>query len=153
MTRRFRSKLAGLDMGKGGRWPCVNLPFRADQAWGLRGHVRVKGTINGVPFRSTLLPVRQGRHVLCVNRTIRESAGIEIGDPIAVVLGPDIAPRPVRVPRELKAALAGNPRARLAFESIPPSHRRAYASYIAEARTPEARERRAAKAVVRLAGR
>jgi uncharacterized protein YdeI (YjbR/CyaY-like superfamily) len=56
----------------------------------------------------------------------------------------------VVVPKELKAALAKEPAARAAFEKLPPSHRRQYADYIAEAKQAETRERRAQKAVEML---
>ena len=56
----------------------------------------------------------------------------------------------VVVPEELKAALAKDPAARAAFGKLPPSHRRQYAEYIAEAKQAESRERRAQKAVEML---
>jgi uncharacterized protein YdeI (YjbR/CyaY-like superfamily) len=61
------------------------------------------------------------------------------------------APRPrkveVRVPADLKKALAGNARARAAFERFPPSHRREYVEWIEEAKRAETRARRLATAV------
>lgn len=56
----------------------------------------------------------------------------------------------VVVPKELKAALAKDTAALAAFEKLPPSHRRQYADYIAEAKQAETRERRARKAVEML---
>ena len=56
----------------------------------------------------------------------------------------------VEIPKELRAALAGDPAARTTFEKLPPSHRRQYADYIAEAKQAGTRERRARKAVEML---
>jgi uncharacterized protein YdeI (YjbR/CyaY-like superfamily) len=54
------------------------------------------------------------------------------------------------IPSELREALANDPVARAVFEKLPPSHRRQYAGYIAEAKQAETRERRAQKAVEML---
>jgi uncharacterized protein YdeI (YjbR/CyaY-like superfamily) len=50
-------------------------------------------------------------------------------------------------PPELRAALASNPAARATFEGFPPSCRREYVEWVAEAKRPETRARRVAQAV------
>lgn len=54
------------------------------------------------------------------------------------------------VPRELADALAAAPDARAVFDALPPSHRREYVQWVAEAKKPETRVSRAEKAVQRL---
>ena len=54
---------------------------------------------------------------------------------------------PVEVPAELTRALQKNAKARAAFVAFPPSHKREYAQWIAEAKTAETRERRIATAL------
>jgi len=56
------------------------------------------------------------------------------------------------VPEELAAALAlkKNGKAKEAFEAFPPSHRREYIEYVAEAKRPETRARRVAQTVEQL---
>jgi uncharacterized protein YdeI (YjbR/CyaY-like superfamily) len=54
---------------------------------------------------------------------------------------------PARVPPSLLSALRKNPRARAAFEAFPPSHKREYAEWIAEAKQEETRRRRLATAI------
>jgi uncharacterized protein YdeI (YjbR/CyaY-like superfamily) len=61
------------------------------------------------------------------------------------------APRPVLIPAELAAALKKNKAATKAFEAFPPSHRREYADWVAEAKRPETREKRVAQAVTWIA--
>jgi uncharacterized protein YdeI (YjbR/CyaY-like superfamily) len=56
----------------------------------------------------------------------------------------------VEVPAELTEALARDDQARAAFERLPPSHRREYASWVAEAKRAETRARRAASTLERL---
>ena len=55
----------------------------------------------------------------------------------------------VAVPEELAAALAlkKNLKANKVFDAFPPSHRREYAEWVAEAKRPETRLKRAAQAV------
>jgi uncharacterized protein YdeI (YjbR/CyaY-like superfamily) len=57
------------------------------------------------------------------------------------------AKRPPRVPRELAAALAKHPRAAKVFDGFPPSQRREYAEWIAEAKTEATRARRIATTI------
>ena len=51
------------------------------------------------------------------------------------------------VPDELQRALQESPKALAIFEALPPSHRREYVEWIAEAKRDETRRRRAAQAV------
>jgi uncharacterized protein YdeI (YjbR/CyaY-like superfamily) len=57
----------------------------------------------------------------------------------------------VVVPEDLAAALAANPAAQAAFAKLPPSHRREHVEAVEEAKKPETRARRIAKAVEMLA--
>jgi hypothetical protein len=59
-------------------------------------------------------------------------------------------PRPVVVPPALRKALAANPKAKAFFDSLPPSHRREFADYVAEAKRPETVERRLKRTVGEL---
>ena len=56
-----------------------------------------------------------------------------------------------RPPPELTELLTDHPAARATFEALPPSHRRQYSVWIASAKRPETRQRRAAKAIDMLA--
>jgi uncharacterized protein YdeI (YjbR/CyaY-like superfamily) len=58
---------------------------------------------------------------------------------------------PARIPAELAAALRASPTARAAFDRMPPSHRRQWQLYVAEAKQSETRQRRAARVVAQLA--
>lgn len=101
----------------------------------------VTATINGHSFRSTVAPM-SGTFYLPLNRGNREASGVRAGQKVMISLEHDPEPRPVVVPSELEAALK---HARLwgAFASLPLSHRREHAQYVAEAKKPETRARRA----------
>jgi uncharacterized protein YdeI (YjbR/CyaY-like superfamily) len=51
------------------------------------------------------------------------------------------------VPEELAAALSANAAAQATFDGFPPSCRREYAEWVAEAKRPETRAKRVAQAV------
>ena len=61
--------------------------------------------------------------------------------------------RVAALPDALKNAMARAPRAKAAFERLARSHQREYVQWIADAKRPETRARRAAETVKRLAGR
>jgi uncharacterized protein YdeI (YjbR/CyaY-like superfamily) len=66
---------------------------------------------------------------------------------VKVKRAPKVPPKPIRVPPALRAALAKNKKAQAAFAAFPPSHKREYTEWIAEAKTDETRTRRVKTAV------
>ncbi len=50
-----------------------------------------------------------------------------------------------QIPTELAAALHADPKARAAFESMPPSHQAEYAQFVSAAKKPATRLKRAAQ--------
>src|SRR5512144_1092689 len=97
-------------------------PFPLAERLGSAGQVPVAGTINGAPFRGTLMPWGDGTHFLTVDRKLREEAGAGPGDRVVVEFAVDAAPRVVEAPPELEAALAGDAEARRGWDGLAPSH-------------------------------
>jgi uncharacterized protein YdeI (YjbR/CyaY-like superfamily) len=58
---------------------------------------------------------------------------------------------PIRLPAPLKTALAGNARAKAAFDAFSPSHKREYIAWIVEAKGEDTRARRVAQAILWMA--
>jgi hypothetical protein len=134
-----------------GTWTYLTVPFDAAAVYGVKGQIKVKGTLNGLPFRGSLMPHGNGRHFLVVKKALRDEVGVSQGSVVQVRLDRDTAARAVSVPRDFKQALAANPSAAAAFQTLPPSHQQEYLDYIAAAKKDETRQRRIAASIVKLA--
>ncbi|HKV68115.1 MAG TPA: YdeI/OmpD-associated family protein [Gaiellales bacterium] len=143
-THRFEAVL-GADAGD---LPAVVLPADVAAAMGGRARIPVAGTINGVAFRGSTMPMGDGRHCVGFRKGIRSQAGgVEIGDSVVIEIGRDDAPRTVAVPPDLAAALAAEPGIRAAFDAMSYTHRREWVEAVEAAKRPETRARRIAQAV------
>jgi hypothetical protein len=114
---------------------------------GKRPPVRV--TINGYTYRSTVA-VYSERFLIGASAEVRRAAGVAAGDEVDVDIELDTAPREVTVPSDFAAALDPHEDARRFFDGLSYSDKRWYVLGIDDARTPETRQRRIDKAVVRL---
>lgn len=141
---RFTATLATNQTG--GRF--VLCPFDGREVFG-QARAPVAGTVNGTPFR-TRLAVYGGQTYLGFPRPVRDAAGIDAGSVVDIELDRDDAPHEVEVPPALAEALAGDPGARAAFDALPPTHRREYATWVSEAKRADTRDRRVARALEML---
>jgi len=144
-TKTFRAKLTG--EGPGGAWVFLKIPFDVEKEFGTRARVAVKGTINGFVYRTSIFPDGKGAHSMMVNKAMQEGAKAAAGETVAVTMAPDTAPRTVKVPKDLKAALAKNPAAAAVFDKLSYTHRKEFVEWIEQAKKPETRSARVEKTV------
>jgi uncharacterized protein YdeI (YjbR/CyaY-like superfamily) len=139
--QRLRSRL---------QWVVVYMSFDATEVWGLRGQIKVKGEINGFPFRSSLFPTREGRHFLLINKKLQKGACTREGKIANVRIELDLEKRIARTPACLSAILKQEPSLQGWYEKLNHSTRVDIAKWIAEPKSAEAKTRRAEQMAERL---
>jgi hypothetical protein len=151
-TIRFSAELVRADAGeKSGALTILTLPKSASAKLPSRGTTTVEATINGFPFRAALEPSGKGGHHLSVDKALRDAAVAEPGDTVAVEITRVGDEPEVRLPMELRQALADAARAQAMWTQITPMARQNWILWICSGRLPETRLIRIEKACNMLA--
>ena len=127
----------------------IEVPAEVVASLGSSKKPAVSVTIGDYTYRSTVATM-DGKFMIPVSAAVRANTGVGAGDEVEVSLEIDASPREVNVPDDFAAALAGDNEAMRFFESLSYSNKRRIVIPIDEAKTPETRERRIAKAVEKL---
>lgn len=136
-------------MQKMGAWTIAITPIDVKKVFGRKGHVRVKGTIDGFPFDDTsLMPMGTGEHCMAIRSEIRKAIRKNAGDTIEIILEEDFSE--LKIPEELIEAFEASPEAKQLFDAFSPSHKRNYTKYVAGSKNKETRTRRAVASVIKL---
>jgi len=142
---RFRATIQGTGKTAAG----IRVPDDAVAALGPSRKPQVVMTINGHSYRGSVA-FMGGEFWIGVSNDFRRTAGVAAGDEVDVDLVLDTQPREVTVPADLAAALDADPEARAFFERLSYSNKRRVVEPIADAKSPETRQRRIEKSVARL---
>jgi hypothetical protein len=143
---RFRSMI---EAARGPGSAVALIPPDVTKSLGGLKQMRITGTLNGTPFRSSTMPYR-GAFYLGVHKATRQAAGVDIGDEVELTLVRDDSPRQLELAAELEAAFTREPQLRERFDALSFSRRRELADPINEAKKPETRAARLDRALARL---
>jgi hypothetical protein len=138
---RFRAKIVGKEVGV---VAAITPSVDVIEWFGTRGRVPIRGTINGFPFRSSLMPMG-ACHMMPVNKTLCRGAGVQPGDVVDVVMERDVEERTVEAPAELKKELGRSKVARERWDGLAFTHKKEMAISISGAKQEETKTRRLAK--------
>jgi bifunctional DNA-binding transcriptional regulator/antitoxin component of YhaV-PrlF toxin-antitoxin module len=128
----------------------ITIPFDVEKEFGAK-RVAVVATINKAVYRGSIV-VMGGKYMLGIPKAFRDAAGIAAGDNIVVTVEKDTAERTVETPPDLLAALKKHG-LNDAWERLSYTHRKEHARAIEEAKQPETRARRIAKAIELMASK
>ena len=106
-------------------------------------------TINGYSYRSAVGKMGD-KYMISLSAENRKNANVKGGDIVEVSLVLDIEPRVIEVPKDLQKALDNSKTAKIIFEKLAPSKKKAMVLSITESKTEETRLRRIAKAIETL---
>lgn len=122
------------------------------QAGKNKGPISISGTVNGKPYKQTLVRY-QGAWRLYINMTMLKNSPKRIGEIIDITVSFDPADRAVRPHPRFAKALAQNPAAKTVFEDLRPSLQQEILRAIARLKRPESVDRNVERAIDFLLGK
>jgi len=132
----------------------VVVPAKTAAAAGLKYGARVRGTVNGAPYRSSLMKYSGVFHMGVHKATVAQAGApksLEPGDRVTVTIALDDQPLPTDVvPDDLAEAIASSALTRAAWKALSPAHKREHVKQVIEAKKTETRVRRIAATVAAL---
>ena len=146
--QRFRATLEPVPHG--GHF--VIVPAKTAEAAGLKHGAGVRGTVNGVPYRSSLMKYAGVFHLGVHKATLQKARALP-KETIELTLELDDAPLPTdEVPKDLQRALKKVPSALATWPKLAPSQRREYVKSVTSAKKEETRAARIEKIVAAIKG-
>jgi len=148
LSKTFTATLEHLGPSLG--WTIARVPFDPSIAWPKMIRLRIRGEINGHPFRTSLFPSQPSGFFLLVNKTMQQGAHAHLGDTATFTLEPDLEPREAELPDELAVLLDEEPGLRTWYDSLTEYTRRYIGKWIADVKTDTARMNRCQQIAERL---
>ncbi|WP_340006804.1 YdeI/OmpD-associated family protein [Paenibacillus sp. FSL K6-0276] len=145
----FEAKLVRPDAN--GSWTYLNVPFDTEEVFETKSRVQVKGSVNGILYRGTLMPHGNGKHFMVVKKELRDLAEAQSGDTVRVTMEQDHQLREVEAPEDFLDVLSAHEQAETYFNSLAYSYQKEYVVWIEGAKRPETRASRIEKSVNKLA--
>jgi hypothetical protein len=129
----------------------VDVPAEISKALGKeQANLAVRGTVEGVPVRTTLVSRGNRCHRMAIHGDIRKKLRVDTGAVLEIAIDRDHESREPALPPALVVTLRQAPRAQAMFKSMTTALRRQIVRNITSVKSQEALERRVAKVVARL---
>lgn len=132
--------------------PCEILENIFQQATRGKGHIPVRGTINGKQYQQTLV-YYSGNWRLYINMEMLKNSPKRIGEEIEVEIEFDPSDRTIAPHPKFSKALADNKDANEVFENLSASKQKEIVRYISFLKTEASIDRNVAKAINFLLGK
>jgi hypothetical protein len=113
-------------------------------------HVPVRGTVEGVALRTTMVSRGKGCHRLAIHGDIRKKLRIDAGAVVEIAIERDEEPREPILPPLLVLFLRNAPKAQAAFRNMTTALRRQIVRYLTAVKQQATLERRVTKFVRQL---
>jgi hypothetical protein len=127
----------------------INVPDDIMEGLGGGKRPTVKVTLKGHTY-STTVGIMHGVAKIPISAENRKAAGVNAGDEVDVEIELDQSPREIALPADLAEALRGDAEAERCYDGLSPSRKKAYVTWIEQAKKAETRERRVAQAITEL---
>ncbi len=123
------------------------VPFDIEAVFGVKNRVDIRGTIDGLAFERTLLPVGDGRHYFMLNAKMMKAIGKKMGDEVLIEIEEteNESYKEVVLPDYFLMELEENPAAKAGYELSNPSGKRWVAQYVTEPKSADAKAKRVLK--------
>lgn len=148
VAKSFKATLEPIPSKLG--WIIIRIPFNVPKVWGTRAMVRVKGEINGFPFRASVFPTREGYHCMLIKKSMQIGASARVGDTAHFRIEPDPVKPVTGIPPEFQRILKQDRSFRRWFDQLTSSMRKWICYWIVQVKSPEARVRRAEQVAEQL---
>ncbi|OGO29853.1 MAG: hypothetical protein A2136_05345 [Chloroflexi bacterium RBG_16_54_11] len=147
MSQKYQFRAVIENEGSGGAF--VVVPFDVEKAFGKK-RVKIKATIDGEPYRGSLVRYGTPQYMLLILKEIRQKIGKTFGDEVAVEVEEDLELRQVELPPDFLEALQANPAEYEFYKRLSYSHQREYVLWINEAKRDQTRQERIRRSIEML---
>ena len=128
-------------------WSIIHLPEEVSSKLPSRGMTMVKGTFNGIPFKTLLEPdgkygpELKPSHWFAPDKKLLEDAGAKAGDSVSLEIEPTKEWVEPEIPEDVKKALNSSPKAKDLWGDITPIARWDWIRWIRAVKTEDTRKK------------
>ena len=134
---------------KMGAWTMAVATIDTKKIFETKGYIRVKGTIDGAPFKgNSLMPRKDGSNIMAINGKLRKAIHKKAGDEVVIIMEKDNDE--MEIPSELKEAFEASTEAKQMFDSLTYSNKKYFINHIAEAKSQATKDKRAVASILLL---